>query len=457
MKHPNSKSMKLLGLDTFPILGWASLPESLTRPEVFETIRDCGINTFMTVGIGGGACGPAGDITPIMKQLDLAAAVGIKALVCDKRFNPLKNPPTDWKATVDSALADYAGHPGVGGYYVFDEPVVNDSSGRAGIEDMVDMMTYLQQKAPDRIAYVNALGFGARGRNCFAEYIDDYTRLLAPQFISTDCYSLTTHPGHTLPGYFEDDCGFEVPELGGYYREAYWEGWEEQLRVAKRYNKPLWGFVLAVPHSHAHWFYGPVTEGTIRMEVFTALAYGAEAIQYFAMPTITGNTYYDDAILTPEGEPSIRYSLFKKVNRSLQVYGSVMVGLEVDAVYYHGYVPSGCKRFRRGRWGGDSSHRPLAGVDGEQLILSFMRDGVGGQYLFVVNNHPVNRNRVQLHLESEWTASEMNPHDGSFGTPGTYSQPGGNHWRSNFEPGQGRLFRLIPPSTGPKDEFLAEV
>lgn len=446
-----------MGMDEFPILGWASIAEELSRPDVFKAIKDCGINTFMTVGIGGGACGPAGDIAPIMKQLDLAAEVGIKALVCDKRFNPQKNPPADWQATVDSALAEYSEHPAVAGYYVFDEPVVNDTSGRAGIEDMVDMMRYLQEKAPNRIAYVNALGFGSRGRNCFAEYIDDYTRLLKPQFISTDCYTLTTHPGATLPGYFEDDCGFEVPELGSYYREAYWEGWEEQLRVSKRYNTPLWGFVMAVPHSHAHWFYGPVTEGTIRMEAFTALAYGAEVIQYFSMPTITQNTYYDDAILDADGAPSIRYPIFKKVNRSIQVYGSAMAGLCVDAVYYHGYIPSGCKRFRRGRWASDSSHRPLAGIDGDQLLLSFMSDRDENQYLFVVNNHPVNRNRTQIHLESDWTASEMNPHDASFGTPGTYGQPSGNSWRSNFEPGQARLFKLISPDKKDTNEYLAEV
>ncbi len=458
MKLKRSISQDLMGMDEFPIIGWASISENLSRREVFQSIRDCGINTFMTVGIGAGSCGPDGKPDAILKQLDLAAETGLKALVCDKRFNPQKKPSSDWREQVDKALAEYSRHPAVAGYYVFDEPVVNDTSGRCGVEDMIEMMAYIQKQAPDRIAYVNALGFGARGRNCFAEYIDDYTRLLKPQFISTDCYNISTHPGKTLPGYFEDDCGFEVPELGAYYREAYWEGWEEQLRVSKRYNIPLWGFALAVPHSHAHWFYGPVTEGTVRLDAFTALAYGAEALQYFAMPTITQNPYYDDGIIDADGAPSIRYPIFKKINRSLQVYGKFMGSLDVDAVYYHGYIPSGCKRFRRGRYPGDSSHRPLAGVEGDQLILSFMNDKTTDErYLYVVNNHPVHRNRVQINLEPSWTACEVNPHDASLGEPGTYGQPNGNGWRSNFEPGQARLFKLISPDKKETNEYLAEV
>ena len=433
-------SQQITGLDRFPIMGWCSIPDELTRPDVFRAIRDCGINIIMTTGAGGGATGPTGSAEPIHKQLDLAAEHGLKAIVCDKRFNPVKNPCDDaWKREADIALAEYCSHPATAGFYVFDEPVVNDASARCGCEDVGPMVRHLAQQASDKLAYVNGLGFGSRGMDSFSQYLDSYLRLIDPQFISTDCYPLTTIPDESLfPGYVDDDAGLRVPELGAYYREAYWEGWEIQARAARATQKPLWGFVMAIPHTHSRWFYGPVTEGTIRLEAFTALAYGSQAIQYFALPTHTTNSFYEDGIIDAEGRPSVRYESFRRVNRDLAILGPIVTALSMRDVYYRGYIPSGGKRFRFGRFPGDESHRPLAHIDGnENLLLSFLDGAAGERYLFVVHNHPARRARVRLSLESGWTFREVIKHTGVF-----TGSLGGQHL-ANFEAGDARLFRMV--------------
>ncbi len=444
-------TQQMMGLDEFPVIGWSSVPASFTSLEIFKSIKDCGINVFMTTGAGGGASGPHGESGPIMAQLDLAAETGLKAIVCDRRFNPVKNPANDgWKQDVDAAIAEYDNHPAVAAFYVFDEPIIGDKSKRCGCEDIVPMIQHLRKMAPNRLAYVNALGFGSRGMNCFEEYLDSYTRIINPQFISTDCYPLTTRPDEKLfPGYFDDDCGMDVPELGSYYREAFWEGWETQLRVARGHRKPLWGFVLAVPHTHSHWFYGPVTEGTLRLEAFTALAYGAQAIQYFAMTTHTANSCYDDAILDTQGLPSIRYDLFRKVNKDLAVLGPVVSGLRVANVYYRGYVPSGGKRFRFGRYPGDQSHRPLAHVEGDgNLLLSFMDGPDGQRFCLLLNNHPARRARFQLTLETGWNLHEVIRHNGQL------TKSLGVAHIANFEPGDARVFQMVPESQRASVESL---
>ena len=450
---PLTVTQQLLGLDRFPVMGWCSIPEELTRPDVFAAIRDCGINLIMTTGAGGGATGPTGTAVPIRRQLDLAAEHGLKAIVCDRRFNPVKNPANDdWKRAVDTALAEYRAHPAAAGFYVFDEPVVSDPSSRCGCEDVGPMVAYLTQQAPDKLAYVNALGFGSRGANSFPEYLDRYLSLINPQFLSTDCYPLTSLPDENIfPGYVDDDAGLRIVELDAYYREAYWEGWEIQARAARTWKKPLWGFVMAIPHTHSRWFYGPVTEGTIRLEAFTALAYGAEAIQYFALPTHTTNSYYEDGILDADGRPSLRYELFRRVNRDLAILGPLVAELQMQDVYYRGYIPSGGKRFRFGRYAGDESHRPLAHLDNEDnLLLSFMDGKDGARYLFVVNNHPARRTRVRLSLETGWTFREVIKHTGAF-----TDNLSGTHL-ANFEPGDARLFRMIHDGESILERALGE-
>ena len=50
---------------------------------------------------------------------------------------------------------------------------------------------------------------------------------------------------------------------------------------ARRVGKPLWAFTLLTPHSGA---YAQPTIGGLRLQAFSDLAYGAQAIQHFTFP-----------------------------------------------------------------------------------------------------------------------------------------------------------------------------
>ena len=130
----------------FPIIGWAKMPKEQTRPEVFANIARCGVNVFMTC-----------DDSPeaVRAQLDLAVEHGLQALVGDSRFTPNDDP--DCVANALAAAKEYADHPATYGFSVCDEPVRSDFE-RVGL-----VITALRQKYPDKIAYVNGLGWGCRG------------------------------------------------------------------------------------------------------------------------------------------------------------------------------------------------------------------------------------------------------------------------------------------------------
>ncbi len=403
----------------YPIIGWSCLDEELTRPEVFRNIVDAGINVFMTTANRAG----------IRPQLDLAREYGLKAMVRDDRFQPSSDPKALDAAR--RAADEYADHEAAWGYFVLDEP------GREKFEDTGAMVACLREAAPEKVVYVNAFGFGGRGCDCFYDYVDQYASIIKPDFLSFDHYPISRHlppgePGEAL----QSDIGVEVPELDAYYRDGYWEAWETFIQVGRRHNLPLWGFVLAAPHQHSGWFYGPVNEGTLRLEVFTGLAYGAQATQYFTLPT-KSRPGWEHGILDPDGKPSMRYPYFRRVNRDLRVLGPVMAGLSGQQIYYTGPLTSGCRRFRTWRSASDTSHRPITKVSGDPVILSFQRDAANNIYLLVVNRHPVRSARVWMELEEDWVPTEILKNRGEEHPAGKAA----GFW-CGLEAGDGRLFRL---------------
>lgn len=136
---------------SYPIIGWLNLPEELSTARVFANIRQSGVNVFMTC---------AGEHNAILRQLDLAAEHGIGALVCDPRFVPSEAPA--WQDETRAALREYGRHPGAFGFFIRDEPAVRDFA------NVARMVALLQTEAPQKIAYVNAFGFGCRGADSFA-------------------------------------------------------------------------------------------------------------------------------------------------------------------------------------------------------------------------------------------------------------------------------------------------
>jgi hypothetical protein len=333
------------------------------------------------------------------------------------------------------AAKEYAVHPACFGFNVCDEPVRN------GFENASRVITALRAEYPDKVAYINGLGWGCRGADCFLEYVEEYANIIKPQMLSFDAYPMSTIPGDAETSeIYKADKGVEFPELNAYYRDRYWEAWETYRMVAWKYDLPLWGFALSTAHQHSIWFYGPVTEGSVRLEAFTGLAYGSKALQYFTLPSLVEqypNTFdgWDDGILGREGEPSIRYDIFRRVNRDVASLGTILKKLTSTRVFHTGPLTSSCCRWSTVRNEKDSSHLGVAKVDGDPVILGFLK-GEGKRYVMVVNRNPGIRGRVVIKLQNGWKAHEINKRDSRRETPVQES------FHVGLEPGDGRLFRL---------------
>jgi len=404
-------------------MGWAELPDALITREAFAAIGACGITLVMA----------GGEPDRIRRQLDLAAEAGLGVMVCDRRFTDLA--VEDWSAGGRALIADFAAHPAAVAALVMDEPQVEH------LPLVRDKVAFLRDQAPGWLPWVNAYGFSRRGGDDFADYVDRYARIIQPPMLSFDHYPICRMPPASLRGRIYDveaDCGYEVPELQAYYRDGYWSAWETFHAAGRRYDLPLWGFVLATPHQHTVWSYGPVTEGTIRLEAFTGLAYGARAIQYFTLPSMEASGY-EYGILDPWGGPSPRYELVRRVNRELAVLGPLVAGLRCVGVYYTGALTSGTRAFTAVRGERDSPIEGVARIDGDPVMASHLVGPEGERHLILVNRSPARWAEVEVTFAGEWGFVEIVKSLGR-PNPATFAK---TRRIVSLEPGDGKLYRLI--------------
>ena len=402
----------------FPIIGWADLPSELTHARAFANIQRSGVNVIMTCREPQAA---------IRQQLDLAAEHGLQAIVWDARFRASHAP--DWRDKALAAVREYGQHPALFGFFVADEPR------RERFESVTRMVALLRSEMPDRIACVNAFGSGCWGMDSFFEYAEEYARVIKPSFLSFDCYPLSRIPEKSdAMDLYHADCGIEWPELGAYYRDCYWEAWETFRLVGWKYDLPLWGFAMSAPHKHSIWDYRPVTEGTVRLEAFTGLAHGIQALQYFTM-TRFPVAAFEDGIIDLRGEPSVRFDMFQRVNHDIGVLGSIVKDLTCGRVFHTGPLTSACCRFVTMPEKCYTSHRPVSRLGGDPVIVSFLK-GKDKGYMMLVNRNPGRSGRVEIEIETGWRPIEILKQNGAESAPLAAS------FCVDLEPGDGRLFRL---------------
>jgi hypothetical protein len=230
----------MLKPDQFVILPW-----SWARADVdyMRGMRECGMNVAGLVEVA---------------QLDMARQAGLKCLVWDPACHAgdAECALTDEEITrrVEALAARIKGRPEVMGVYLRDEPSARVYPGLA-------RWTAAVKKAlPGLIPYINLFPNYASpeqmGVATYDEYVAKFVEIVKPPFISYDHYALM------------DD---------GALRDGYFQNLEAVRRIALSNNLPFWNIVL----SNAHFHYAEPSDGGMRFQAYTTLAYGAKGISYF--------------------------------------------------------------------------------------------------------------------------------------------------------------------------------
>lgn len=280
-----------------PIIAYMGVPYDKTSDEHFRTFSECGFNVSLYV---------YPNLSQMIRACHIAHKYGVKIL----------GHCTDTHQYPRSAASVMRNVPGFFGYVLQDEPIADE------IRALQKEMTQLEQADDTHCFYINLHPYYNEGTlrhlktSTYEEYLDIASSTSCRQ-ISFDYYPVTT--------------------------EGLRDGWYHNLEMIRRQSlkakKPFWGFVLSVPH----WVYPQPTMGSLRLQVYSNLAYGAQAIQYFTYwtPKPDGIFDYHNGPIDANGNITKTYRLVQEMNRELRRVSKLFYGAKVLSVRHLGKLSLG--------------------------------------------------------------------------------------------------------------------
>lgn len=280
-----------------PIMSWFSIPADQTTVERYQELAECGFNINFSHFY---------HLSDLQKSLDVAEEVGVKVMGMSNELY----------YQTDSAVNLIKDHPALYGYFLRDEPLPPAfpelGAWAQRIKDADDTHPIYLNLFP---SYVDTNAFGCSYR----EYVRRFIEEVKLPMVSFDNYPITTDGVRQM--------------------------WYENLMIiaeeSEKAGLPFWAFSLSVPH----WNYPEPTLASIRMQMYTNLAYGASGLQYFTYWTPGPDDFfhYHDAPITYDGQRSDQYYKVQTVNKEIKARSGVFVGSKVVSVAHTGEtVPPGC-------------------------------------------------------------------------------------------------------------------
>ncbi len=198
--------------------------------------------------------------------------------------------------------------PAVWGYSVRDEPNAADFP---GLRERTDA---IQAARPGKLAFINLFPNYASeeqlGTTTYDEHVRLFMETLQPDVLCMDHYPIF-HPGHDG-------------------REAYCENLATMREHALAHAIPFWNFFNIMP-------YGPhtdPTEGQLRWQIFTSLAYGARGVLYFCYFTPAGGEFpKGGAIIARDGRRTRHYDEAQRINAELKALEPTLMQITSSGVY----------------------------------------------------------------------------------------------------------------------------
>ncbi len=365
-------------------------------------------------------------------NLHIVAKQGLKAMLWDPlTMDPaiLDNP--EKKAKLDAMIDQVKNDPGMGAYYLVDEP------GVTAFEGWGRMVAYLRQRDPKHLAFINLYPtyasleqlsvsadeirkrsdtgdevFVAGARDAaslqtvaaYREYLKKYVEVVKPDLICYDHYHFFTSSDGTQ--YFlnlelirEAALGAKIPFVNTVQSGTYCEGWRLP-------NKDEMRFLL-----------------------YTTMAYGGRGISYFTYngPKSQGGLYQDN-VRTPLALD------VAALNKEMNILGPELMKLTSTGVYHTMDIPAGGRAIP-----GDC----VVQASGKTpCVLGLFTQKTETDSFMITSRDYKNPTKVQLTLDSSITGlKEFNRKTGKWVR--YWVSKNGLPVNVDLEPGDGRLFRMV--------------
>ncbi|MGH9471046.1 MAG: hypothetical protein ACRD1N_11985 [Terriglobia bacterium] len=321
-------------------MAWGDSPSD---PDQLRLMREAGLNVS-------GFCELA--------DLEKVSAAGLSCFVTDPRVKGYQWDHMPAQDVLRRNIAPVARvvreNPAALGFFLDDEPGAASYPGLARVADL------LKHAAPGKWPYINLLpSYASRsqlGAANYEDYVREYIRTVHPPFLSYDNYSL----------------------LNGRMDERFYVNLEIIRRMALEAGIPFWNIILA----NSHYSYMEPTDATLRLQVYSTLAYGGRGIEYFTYITPDAGNFRLAAI-DAFGHRTPTWYMLRRVNDEVRVLAPWLVKLHSTGVYHSAPAPPQSKPISASAF----VEHITAHVLGAQprFLLGEFADGQGAPYLMLVN------------------------------------------------------------------------
>lgn len=314
-----------------------------------------------------------------------------------------------WDATslekLPAIIERYSRNPYVWGFRGKDEPSASQFPHLAKIQELYDSL------APWQSPFFNllpAMGPEQLGDPDYRAYVEEFVCTVNPAYISYDCYPIT------------------VSKKG---KVNIWENYyltlETVADVARRSGRPFWAYILC----NKHWSYPKPSPAYLRFQIYTNLAYGAQALSYFTylLPDFDrGIGDFTDSPIDSLGRRTDVWYMVRDANREIINLTEVFLGAEVsDVSHVGGKLPKGTHRMDV------PLPQPFVKLapKGAGVVASQIANG-DRRYLVLVNKDVVKAQKVVLKVKGQ--VERIFPD----GTKAQYAGPD-----FTLQPGNAAIFR----------------
>lgn len=323
-----------------PVLAWFSIPAEHTSLDRYLELKEAGFTHSFS---------HTATADEVAAALDTAQRAGIKLIITCRELE------TDPEATVNR----FKNHPALDGYFLRDEP---DRTAFASLGKWARTIESVDNK---HYCYLNLLptyaSLEALKTDSYREYVNLFIQEVNLPFVSFDHY----------------------PVIGdSSLRGDFYENLEIISDESRKAGKPFWAFALATAHDP----YPIATLASLRLQVYSNLAYGAQGIQYFTYWTPVGTIWnFNHAPITETFQRSEVYDRVREVNKEIKALSPVFLGAKLLSVAHTGEIPVGTKQLV-------SLPAPFEEVsaNGRGVLVSELENGEH-HYLVIVNRdlkHP---------------------------------------------------------------------
>ncbi len=455
--------------------------------KAFATAKSCGFNVVMYPG---SEVEPDEWIEYMDKALTYCNQVGVKLISNSPILNYTGKNRTDWHEAFVSRYTSSEASGGkftsealkaLIGWQVKDEPLYYDWTKILVNYDAIKGID------PDRLSFCNlAVDNDSKwiGHNStYAQYLDEYIATFRPPLLSFDYYPIDT------------DKSTKKPHL---HKETFFDNLLMFANKSKQYNIPFWAYCLCLEHSTGEEGrdYPYPTEGMMRFEAFSALAFGAQGIVYWkyrlndlnsatssgqssqSRPTLNGGAQLGSAstigsdtfIVAEKGVPvygdNITTSVWqsiRNINRDIIKYNDVFFNCKFIK---HQFLEDNIEHNMNGEAGGIDKIK----ISGPGFLMTHIEtpdpeykfsDGEPfiHKYIVIVNLDPFQSQKLQWKVVQNETTSheglglsnlvtEFNRNDDNYDgySDGDYKdvpQETENEWKSEtIEPGGWKIFEI---------------